>query len=95
MRETTLAADDFIHPLFLLHGQGVRQEISSMPGVYHLSIDQLAAEATELMELGVPGVILFGLPEHKDPVGLENFAPRALCSGASAPSRQRRRSWSS
>ena len=78
VRETTLTPADFIYPLFLVHGNGVRREISSMPGNYHLSIDQLAAEACELVELGVPAVLLFGLPEHKDPVGEENFDPQGI-----------------
>ncbi len=73
VRETTLAGDDFIYPLFLVHGQGVRREITSMPGNYHLSVDQLAAEADELVSLGVPAVLLFGLPEHKDAEGSEDF----------------------
>ena len=78
VRETALAPDDLIYPLFLVHGQGVRREVPSMPGVYHLSIDQLAAEAAELMELGVPGVLLFGLPASKDPLGSEDYDPQGI-----------------
>ena len=74
VRETTLAADDFIYPLFVTHGHNVKHEISSMPGVYQWSIDQLAREAESIAKLGIPGVIVFGLPAEKDPVGLENFA---------------------
>ena len=74
VRETQLAPDDFIYPLFVTHGTGVRRPIASMPGVAQLSVDQLAAEAQELVTLGIPAVVLFGIPASKDPVGLENFA---------------------
>jgi porphobilinogen synthase len=78
VRETQLAPDDFIYPLFLVHGRDVRQEISSMPGVYHLSIDQLAAEVKEVAGLGIPAVILFGVPAVKDAVGSENYSPDGI-----------------
>ena len=74
VRETQLNAADFIYPLFIVHGRGIRNEIRSMPGVFHLSVDQIAAEAKELIGLGVRSVVLFGLPEVKDAVGSENFA---------------------
>jgi porphobilinogen synthase len=74
VRETTLAADDFIYPLFVTHGQRVRNEIPSMPGNYHLSLDELPKEIEEIAELGVPSVLLFGLPAAKDPVGTEAYA---------------------
>ncbi len=74
VRETRLTPADFIYPLFVVHGRDVREEIPSMPGVYHLSIDHLAAEARSLTGLNIPAVILFGLPAHKDPIGSENFA---------------------
>src|SRR5256885_14925036 len=70
LRETQLSASDFIYPLFVVHGAGVRNEIESMPGVFQLSIDQLAAEAASIKALGIPAVILFGIPAEKDPVGL-------------------------
>lgn len=69
IRETTLSADHLIYPLFVQTGKNVRDEISSMPGVFRLSVDQLADEAKECMSLGVNNVILFGLPEKKDAVG--------------------------
>jgi len=72
--ETRLSADDFIYPLFVTHGVGVRREIPSMPGNFHLSVDQLAPEICEIVALGIPAVILFGLPEHKDPTGSEGYA---------------------
>lgn len=74
VRETSLTANDFIYPFFVAHGEGVRKPISSMPGVFQLSVDQLASEAKEVAQLGIPAVILFGLPAEKDSIGLENFA---------------------
>lgn len=82
VRETNLSPADFIYPMFITHGQNVRREISSMPGVYQLSVDQLAGEAAELLELGIPAVMLFGLPAHKDPIGEENFADDGIVQQA-------------
>jgi porphobilinogen synthase len=64
--ETTIAPEDFIYPLFITHGSGFRLEISSMPGQFQLSVDQLPAELDEIQELGIPAVLLFGIPEQKD-----------------------------
>ncbi len=69
VRETRLAAEDFILPLFACAGEKVRREIPSMPGVHNLSVDEIAREAAAASELGVKGVILFGLPEAKDEAG--------------------------
>jgi porphobilinogen synthase len=69
VRETTLSVDDLIQPLFVRPGQGVRHEIKSMPGQYQLSVDTLVEEAKALEGLGVPGIILFGIPDHKDAEG--------------------------
>jgi porphobilinogen synthase len=66
VRETRLHADAFVYPLFVCPGQGVRKEIRSMPSVFNLSIDEAVKEARETYSLGVPAVILFGLPESKD-----------------------------
>jgi len=74
VRETHVSLADFIYPLFVVHGSSVRREIGSMPGQYQLSVDQLAAEAEEIVGLGIPAVILFGVPAAKDAVGSENFA---------------------
>jgi porphobilinogen synthase len=82
VRETLLTPADFIYPLFVVHGRGVRNEITSMPGVFHLSVDQLAAEARELVGLGVRAVVLFGLPAVKDAVGSENFAADGIVQQA-------------
>jgi porphobilinogen synthase len=69
LAETRLDPRDFVYPLFVTHGTGVRHEIPSMPGQYNLSLDQLPREARELKELGIPAVLLFGLPPHKDELG--------------------------
>src|SRR3990172_720419 len=72
--ETRLDPRDFVYPLFVTHGRGVREEIPSMPGQYHLSLDQLAAEARELRDLRIPAVLLFGLPAAKNSVGSGAYA---------------------
>lgn len=82
VRETHLSPDDFIYPLFVQHGDNVRDEIASMPGQYRLSVDQLAAEASEIVALGIPAVMLFGIPAEKDPIGLENFADDGIVQQA-------------
>jgi porphobilinogen synthase len=69
IRETQLSAGQLIYPLFIMPGKNKREEISSMPGVFRLSVDQLKKEADECLKLGVKNVILFGLPEKKDGVG--------------------------
>lgn len=82
VRETTLSAEDFIFPLFVKRGSGLRDEISSMPGVFQLSLDQLPAEIDELKALGIPAVILFGLPAHKDAVGSEAYDDHGIIQDA-------------
>jgi porphobilinogen synthase len=82
MRETVVRADDLIYPLFVVHGENVKQEISSMPGNYHWSVDRLPAEAEEIARLGIPAVILFGLPADKDPLGTENFCAQGVVQQA-------------
>ncbi len=73
VRETVLAPDDFILPLFVRPGDGVKREIASMPGVYQLSVDRLAEECVAACRDGVRAVILFGIPEHKDALGTEAY----------------------
>jgi porphobilinogen synthase len=75
VRETTLSPDDLILPLFATHGKGVKKPISSMPGHYQLSGDNLIKEAKEAQSLGVPAVILFGIPKKKDKTGSSAFDP--------------------
>jgi len=82
-RETTLAAEHLIAPLFVGHGQDVASEVTSMPGVFQLSVDgQLDREVDRLVELGIPAVILFGLPAAKDEIGSENFAADGIVQRA-------------
>jgi porphobilinogen synthase len=71
VRETTLTPDNFIYPLFVVSGKGVRKEISSMPGCYQESVDEAVKNAKEALALGIPAIILFGIPESKDEIGSE------------------------
>jgi porphobilinogen synthase len=73
VRETTLAPDDLVQPLFVVTGSGVRRPVASMPGVDQLSVDALAGEAEELGALGIRAVLLFGIPESKDAAGSESY----------------------
>ena len=82
VRETTLSAADLIYPIFVKPGSGKRDEISSMPGQYQLSLDMLPAEIDELKALGVPAVILFGLPSVKDEVGSEAYDEHGIVQEA-------------
>jgi porphobilinogen synthase len=81
-RETSLAVDDFVYPLFVVHGRGVREPISSMPGQSHLSVDELVKEAKDAAGMGIPAVLLFGLPEDKDPHGSEAYAEDGIVQQA-------------
>ncbi len=82
VRETRLSPADFVYPIFVAHGHGLRQEIESMPGQYHLSVDGLGREAEELRALGIPGVLLFGLPAAKDEEGSEAYADDGIVQEA-------------
>jgi porphobilinogen synthase len=82
VRETRLSPSRFIYPLFVTHGQGVRQAIEPMPGCYHLSLDLLAEEVREVVNLGIPAVLLFGLPPEKDPVGTGAYDPEGIIQEA-------------
>src|SRR5271167_1353175 len=66
--ETRLTPDAFVYPMFVCPGEGVRKEVGSMPGVFNLSVDEAVKEAQQVHSLGVPSVILFGLPDKKDDV---------------------------
>ncbi len=82
VRETRLTPEGLVYPLFVCPGQGVRREVRSMPGVANLSVDQAVAEAREAASLGVPGVILFGLPERKDEVATGAWAADGIVQQA-------------
>lgn len=82
IRETHLRPENFILPLFVCPGKGIRKAISSMPGNFQLSIDQLIEEVKEAKSLGIPGVILFGIPEKKDEMGSEGYAEDGIVQRA-------------
>jgi porphobilinogen synthase len=82
VRETALRADDFVYPLFAVHGRGVREPIGSMPGQYRLSIDELLKECKDAASMGIPAVLLFGLPRDKDPRGSEAYAEDGIIQQA-------------
>ena len=81
-RETRLSASQFIYPLFVTHGTGRRDPIEPMPGCFHLSLDMLTEEVGEAHELGIPAVLLFGLPAEKDAVGSEAYDPEGIIQEA-------------
>ncbi len=82
VRETVLTKNDLIYPMFVVHGENVKHEISSMPGVFQFSIDNLVVECKEIAALGIPAIILFGIPEHKDEVGSEAYAENGIIQQA-------------
>jgi porphobilinogen synthase len=82
VRETSLRADDFVYPLFAVHGRGVREPIGSMPGQFRLSIDELLKECKDAASMGIPAVLLFGLPRDKDPRGSEAYAEDGIIQQA-------------
>jgi porphobilinogen synthase len=82
VRETSLRIDDFVYPLFAVHGRGVREPIGSMPGQYRLSIDELLKECKDAASMGIPAVLLFGLPRDKDPRGTEAYAEDGIIQQA-------------
>ena len=77
VRETRLSPEMFLYPLFVTSGEGVRREVSSMPGVFQLSVDEAVREAAAAKADGIPGVLLFGLPDEKDPIGSAAYDPEA------------------
>lgn len=78
VRETRLSVDNLVFPMFVRPGEGVRNPIASMPGNFQFSVDALAEEAKKVAGRGVPGIILFGIPEHKDAVGSEAYGDNAI-----------------
>jgi len=82
VRETALRVDDFVYPLFAVHGRGVREPIGSMPGQARLSVDELVKECKDAASMGIPAVLLFGLPRDKDPRGREAYAEDGIIQQA-------------
>lgn len=82
VRETALSPRDFIAPLFVCHGENIKNEIPAMPGQYHLSVDRLVEECQELYDCGVSGVMLFGIPAHKDATGSEAYHDHGIVQQA-------------
>jgi porphobilinogen synthase len=82
IRETTLGVDDLIYPLFAVHGRGVREPIASMPGQSRLSVDELVKEAKDAAGMGIPAVLLFGVPREKDPRASEAYAEDGIVQQA-------------
>ena len=82
VRETRLSPDNFVYPLFVCPGEGVRKEVRSMPGVYNLSVDEAVRDSREANGLGIPAVILFGLPESKDEIASGAYAEDGIVQTA-------------
>ncbi len=82
VRETNLSVDDFIYPLFIEDGENIKIEIPSMPGIYRYSLDRINEELDEVAELGIPAVLLFGIPSHKDPVGSDTWSEEGIIQKA-------------
>jgi len=82
VRETSLSVNDLIMPLFVCPGNNIKNEISSMPGNYHMSVDVLVDECKKIRDLGIPGIILFGLPETKDLTGSDSYSERGIIQQA-------------
>ncbi|MBU1262066.1 porphobilinogen synthase [bacterium] len=84
VRETNLSIDSLVMPYFVVHGKGVRKEVRSMPGVFHFSIDTLIEEVNEAKTLGIPAILLFGIPKTKDEMGSEAYAKDGIIQMAVA-----------
>ncbi len=82
VRETQVEAGDFVYPIFVVEGKGIQQEIASMPGIYRYSPDRLPLEVEEVAKLGIPAVLLFGIPEHKDETGSSGYHPDGVIQQA-------------
>src|SRR5262245_10179959 len=82
VRETRLSTKSFVYPLFVCPGTSVREEVGSMPGVFQQSADRIVEDCREVESLGIPGIILFGLPESKDPHGASSLAQNGVVQRA-------------
>lgn len=82
VRETKLSVDDFIYPLFIVEGENIKREISSMKGIYHFSVDRVLEEIKEVMDLGIKSILLFGIPNNKDNIGSEAYSSQGIIQRA-------------
>ncbi|MCX7923576.1 MAG: porphobilinogen synthase [Clostridia bacterium] len=82
VRETQISVNDLIYPMFVVEGSGVKKEVASMPGVYNLSLDNFLKELEEVHKLGIPGVLLFGVPDSKDEVGSGAYCDKGIVQRA-------------
>jgi len=82
VRETEVRVDDFIYPLFIRSGEGIKTEVSSMPGVYQMSIDEILKECVELKSLGIYSIILFGIPDTKDSIGSDSLCEHGIIASS-------------
>lgn len=82
VRETHVRVDDFIYPLFIRSGEGIKKEVDSMPGVFQMSIDEVLKECVELQELGIYSIILFGIPDVKDSVGSDSLCEHGIIASS-------------
>lgn len=82
VKETEISIKDLIYPLFVVEGSNIRKEVPSMPGVYNLSIDEVIKECRKLEELGIPAIILFGIPDKKDEIGSSAYDPNGIIQKA-------------
>ncbi|KZM52552.1 delta-aminolevulinic acid dehydratase [Geobacillus stearothermophilus] len=82
VRETHLRVEDLIYPLFVVEGSGIKREVPSMPGVYHLSLDRLSEEVDDIAKLGIPAIMLFGVPDDKDEAGSQAYCETGIVQRA-------------
>jgi porphobilinogen synthase len=82
IRETRLTLDDLIYPIFVRYGENIVEEVPSMPGVYRYSVDKVVDAVKEVRDLGIPAIILFGIPEHKDEVGSDTWSEQGIIQRA-------------
>src|SRR3954452_13170934 len=82
VREPPLSVDDLVYPMFVYHGRNLRREIGSMPGQYQLSLDRFGEAVSEVASLGIPAILLFGIPEHKDATGTPACDDRGIVQEA-------------
>lgn len=88
VRENRVEIGDLVYPMFVVEGRDIKQEITSMPGVFHFSVDHLSQEVKEIAKLGIPAVLLFGIPEHKDEVGSAAYHPEGIIQQATRAIKQ-------